>query len=368
MSNSLIRPEIINIPAYVPGARPANSKVWKLSSNELPFPPLPAVQAAVRETLGQLHRYPPMMAQDVGLALCEQQEQLGFPSGTLLPQNVVVGGASLTVIEAALQAVCRPGDEVVFGWRSFEAYPISAQATGAKARMVPLNHQHCQDVDTLIEAVTEKTRVLIVCVPNNPTGTILTQSQLRYLAKQLPPEIILVVDEAYYEFALYDQNGVKVSEPPSATSLLLERENIILLRTFSKAFGLAGIRIGWAATSAQLATAIYSVITPFSTTVASQVAALAALKCLPAVHQRVRWVCKERGRVLSGLADMGYEIPPSAANFIWIPLGEKSADFTRYCLENDLLVRGFADFGVRVTIGEAGANDAFLSVAKQYFG
>ncbi len=346
-----LRPEIAALPSYVPGARPARRQVYKLSSNELPFPPLPAVGAALADAGVDVNRYPDMYATDLTSAL---GDLLGVPA-----EKIVVGNGSVAVLAHVLEAVCRPGDEVLMAWRSFEAYPIAVPVAGATPVMVPVDEDGRHDLDAMARAITPRTRVVLVCSPNNPTGPALSQSELRAFLQTVPRDVLVVLDEAYLEF-------VRRPDPTDGVALLPEHKNLVVLRTFSKAYGLAGLRVGYAVARRRLAAGFRAASTPFGVNGLAQAAALAALTCQDLVAERVGQVVAERDRVRDALTGQGWSIPDPQGNFVWLALGRRAAAFAAAARDRGVLVRPFEDEGVRVSIGEPEANDLFLEIAGEW--
>lgn len=347
-----LRPAVEALPPYVPGARPAvGEKLWKLSSNENPYGPLPSVVDAITAAATTTNRYPDMYATDLVEALA------GFVG--VGADQVVVGNGSVAVLAHLLSAVVDAGDEVVFPWRSFEAYPIAVAVAGGRSVMVPLADGGRLDLPAMAAAVTERTRVVLVCTPNNPTGPVVHRDELEALLASVPSHVMVVIDEAYLEF-------VRDDSAPDGVDLLRRYENVVLLRTLSKAYGLAGLRVGYAVAHSRLAAGIRAVSTPFGVSHVAQQAALASLEPTAQAEllERVQAVVAERDRVEAALREQGWDLPESHANFVWFPLGEDTMACAAEARAAGVLVRPFAGEGLRVTIGEPEANDAFLAVAK----
>jgi histidinol-phosphate aminotransferase len=251
------------------------------------------------------------------------------------------------------------GDEIVFGWRAFEAYPIITAVAGGAAVRVPLTPDHVHDVDAMAAAVTDRTRLVFLCNPNNPTGTAVGGDELRRLADGIRDDVLLVIDEAYREY-------VDPAAVPDAFQLLGDRPNVAVTRTFSKAYALAGLRVGYCLASTEVATAVRKCQVPFSVSGLAQAAAIAALGETEEVARRAKLTVAERERVRAALLDAGFEVPPSQANFVWLPLGKRAADFAATCLEDNVVVRPFAGEGVRVTIGTEAENAQLLTAARRF--
>jgi histidinol-phosphate aminotransferase len=346
------RADIDSLPAYVPGQRPpAGRSAYKLSSNENPFPPSAAVLSAVADAAADLNRYPDMAAGALTAAIAAH---VGVDA-----DRVVVGNGSVAVLETVLQAACRPGDEVVHAWRSFEAYPIAVQVAGARSVPVPLREDAGHDLDAMADAITDRTRVVLVCTPNNPTGTVVRDDEMRAFLARVPREVLVVVDEAYVE---YNRDG----EAVDGLALAAEFKNVLVLRTFSKAYGLAGLRVGYAVARPRLARGLRTASTPFGVNALAQAAALAALREADAVAERCDTVVAERTRVLAALREMGWTVPESQGNFYWLDIARHSAAFAREAASGGAMVRAFDGDGVRVSVGEAEGNDVVLGVARDW--
>lgn len=349
-----LRAAVAALPAYVPGARPgAGAKLWKLSSNENPYPPLPSVLAAIADAAAEVNRYPDMFATALVEALAAH---VGVDA-----DQVVVGNGSVAVLGHVLQAVVEHGDEVVYPWRSFEAYPITVAVAGGTSVTVPVRPDGRLDLPAMAAAVTPCTRVVMVCTPNNPTGPVVHADELETFLAAVPRDVLVIVDEAYLEF-------VRDPQAPDGVDLLRRHPNVVLLRTLSKAYGLAGLRVGYAVAEPRVAAGIRAVSTPFGVSHVAQRAALASLE--PAAQaellERVDALVAERARVTAALAEQGWDLPETHANFVWFALGEDTVDRAAEAREAGVLVRPFAGDGMRVSIGEREANDAFLAVAARW--
>lgn len=341
------RAVVEQIPAYVPGARSPQADVHLLASNENPFPPLPSVLVAVQDAASRLNRYPDMFA-------VELTERLAARHG-LDASGIVAGTGSVAVLAYALQAFCEPGDEVVYAWRSFEAYPIVVRLQGATPVQVPLTADGRHDVEAMIAAVTDRTRAVILCSPNNPTGPALTHTEVSAVLAAVPPHVLVVLDEAYVEF-------VRTADPVDSRALLADHPNLVVLRTFSKAFGLAGLRVGYAATHPAIARALRTASTPFGVNHLAQVAAVASLEAEAELLERVDAVVGERDRISTGLRDQGWTVPDAQGNFVWLTTGERTAALAADARDAGVLVRPFAGDGLRISIGSPGAGDALLAL------
>ncbi len=344
------------IPAYTPG-RPAEPRegrpTYKLSSNETPLGPLPSVKAVLDEAAGAVNRYPDMACTALYDAV---SRRLDVPVTEL-----AAGTGSVAVLYHLIQALCEPGDEVVYAWRSFEAYPIAVAAAGASSVPVPLGPGARHDLEAMADAVGERTRVVLVCTPNNPTGPAVHADELEAFLDRVPEHVLVVVDAAYVEF-------VRDADAADGLAAYRERPNVAVLRTFSKAYGLAGLRVGYAVAHEPVAAAIRKVALPFGVSGVAQAAAVASLQPQAEAEllARVATVVEERERVVAGLARAGWEVPETQANFCWLPLGDDAVPFAAACEEAGVVVRPFAGDGVRVTVAEPDAGDVFLEVATAW--
>ena len=347
-----LRPVVAGLPAYIPGKRASGAeRAFKLSSNENPFPPLPGVLAAIADAAPEVNRYPDMYATELCGALARR---CGVD-----PARVVVGCGSVALLGHLLAVTCDPGDEVVYAWRSFEAYPIYVQLSGATAVRVPVADDGRLDLPAMAAAVTERTRVVLICSPNNPTGPAVRAAELEVLLDAVPPAVVVALDEAYVEF-------VRDPEAPDALAIAAARPNVVVLRTFSKAYGLAGLRVGYAVAEERLANALRIASTPFGVSNVAQRAALAALEEDDEAQERVDWIVAERDRVVAALRAQGWALPESQANFVWLPLGADTVARAQEAEVAGVIVRPFAGDGMRVTIGVVSANDLFLELAARW--
>ena len=352
----LTRADLEALPSYVPGRSPADlarelglPEAIKLASNEVPYGPLPGVVEAITEAAGGVHRYPDMGVVALRAALAERYD--------VAPERIATGCGSVALCEHLARATCLPGDEILYSWRSFEAYPIIAATTGATSVRVPNNPGHGHDLMAMAAAVTDRTRMVLVCNPNNPTGTSVRRADLDRFLDAVPDDVLVVLDEAYREF---------VTDPdvPDGLRVYGDRPNVVVLRTLSKAWGLAGLRVGFLVAQPEVAAAVRKVVTPFSTSAVAQAAALAALGQQEEVRRRCALVIAERDRLGEAVRKLGVDVPDSQANFIWLPLGERSAEFGAACESRGVIVRPFPGDGVRVTVGTPAENDAFLVAAE----
>jgi histidinol-phosphate aminotransferase len=348
------RPNVLAIPAYVPGKPPAHRPgftTYKLSSNENPYPPLPGVVEAATAAVAGMNRYPDMGCTGLYAALAAK---LGVPV-----EHLSAATGSVALIYQVLQAFCDPGDEVVYAWRSFEAYPIAVAAAAATSVQVPVTATGEHDLDAMAAAVTERTKVVLVCTPNNPTGPAVTQSALLRFLAAVPPHVVVVVDEAYLEF-------VRMDDAVDGLAAYAAHPNVVLTRTFSKAYGLAGFRVGYAVAHEPVAAALRAVSLPFGVSGVAQAAAVASLAAEPELLARVDSLVEERARVTDALREQGWRLPEAQGNFVWFPLGDRATEFAEAAGVAGVSVRPFAGDGVRASIGETEGNDRLLAIAATF--
>jgi histidinol-phosphate aminotransferase len=339
-------------PAYKPGRAPAAAKgeAHKLSSNESPYGPLPSVAEVIAEAGRGVNRYPDNGAEALIAALAER---FAVPAG-----HVGVGCGSVGVLKQLMEAVSEPGAEVLYAWRSFEAYPTLADLAGATSVRVPLRDE-AHDLAAMAAAITPNTRLILVCNPNNPTGTVARKEELAGFLDQVPEDCLIVLDEAYREY-------IRDVEVPDGTDLYRDRPNVAVLRTFSKAYGLAGLRVGFVIAHEPVAEAVRKTMLPFTVNSIAQAAAIASLNAEDELLERVETVVKERARVAEALRADGWNVPETEANFVWLRLGEHTTAFAAACDTSGIAVRPFAGEGARISIGTPQANDAFLAAAAAF--
>jgi histidinol-phosphate aminotransferase len=307
------------------------------------------VAQAISEAALNAHRYP-----DMGVV--EVRSRLAGRLG-VSPDRIAVGCGSVAVLEHVTKAVCAEGDEMLFSWRSFEAYPIIAAVCGATAVRVPNRPDHGHDLPAMAAAITPRTRLVMLCNPNNPTGMALRSDELDTFLEAVPPTTLVAIDEAYREF---------VTDPdvPDALARYGDRPNVVILRTMSKAWGMAGLRVGYLIGPPELAATVRKVITPFSVSAVAQAAALAALDAEDEMLRRVAQVVADRRELLADLRALRPDIPDTEANFVWLPLGDAATAFAASCEAAGVIVRPFAGDGVRVTVGTPAENQTFLAAAR----
>ncbi|MGO2152231.1 MAG: histidinol-phosphate transaminase [Microbacterium gubbeenense] len=341
-----IRPEIAALPPYKQG-RAASADGFKLSSNENPFDPLPGVLAAVAEA-SALNRYPDATSGRL-------REALGARYG-VGADEVVVGAGSVALLAAFIQAAAAPGDEVVYAWRSFEAYPGLVRVAGATSVEVPLAADGRHDLEAMAGAITDRTRCILVCTPNNPTGTAISSADVEAFLARVPNDVLVLLDEAYIEFGTDDEAVDGLAER------IYERHpNVVVLRTFSKAYGLAALRVGYAIGHTRVLDAARATQIPLSVTQQAEAAALASLEREAEVRDRVAVIADRRRRLVAGLRAAGWDVPDTQSNFVWLPTADPAhaAAFDAA----GLVVRPFPD-GIRISVGEEESLARVAEVAR----
>ena len=346
------RPILDQFIPYKPGqtASARDGRSFKLSSNESPFGPLPSVVKVIAEAAGQVNRYPDDGAAELTEAI---SARFGVPAS-----HVAVGCGSVGLTQQLLETVGEPGAEVLYAWRSFESYPVLSDLAGATSVRVPLRDE-AHNLPAMADAITDRTRLIFVCNPNNPTGTVVHRAELEEFLGRVPEDCLVVLDEAYSEY-------VRDADVPDGLRLYRDRANLAVLRTFSKAYGLAGLRVGFMVAHEHVAAAVRKTKLPFTVNALAQAAAIASLEAEAELLERVEAVVKERDRVRGELQGQGWTVPPTEANFVWLRLGDDTADFAEACDRTGVSVRPLGADGARVSIGDRDANDALLAVARAY--
>jgi histidinol-phosphate aminotransferase len=349
--------KVRRIPVYpAADAYAMEGPIAMLASNESPYPPVPAVQEAVAKVLGGLNRYPDPSNAALRRKLSDRH---GVPAN-----RIAIGNGSCDVLLAAGEALLEPGAELVYAWPAFSVYPHLAAASGARAIEVPLDADNRHDLDAMAREITVATRLVIVCNPNNPTSTALPLDEIADFVKRVPRHVCVILDEAYVEFNI-------LQDPQDSVDLLAKHPNLVLLRTFSKIYGLCGLRVGYGlAGSEEFRTAVDQVRQPFFCNAAAQAAALEALNHQDEVTRRVERNLAERIGLEEGLRELGLEPAESQANFVWFDLGEDrdEAEVVRGLAERGVLVRAGAALGregaLRVTVGTQAENERFLEALR----
>ncbi|WP_168582497.1 histidinol-phosphate transaminase [Gephyromycinifex aptenodytis] len=342
------------VPAYKPGKPPTRVEgvtPYKMSSNENPFPPLPGVVEVVAAAAAEMNRYPDMATTALRARIAEH---VGVS-----PQEIVTGTGSTGVLGYLVTATCEAGDEVIYAWRSFEAYPILVALSGARSVQVPLTAGEGHDLPAMAEAITANTRLILVCNPNNPTGTAISARELEDFLAQVPPHVLVVLDEAYVEFCTDEDR-------PDGLEFYRDHPNLVVLRTFSKAYGLAGMRVGYAIAHPPVADVLRKCVLPFGVSDMASRAAIASLDARDELLERVATLVAERERLAAELVAQGWDVPHTQANFVWLPLREHASAFAAAAEAEGLSVRAFEGEGVRCSIDAPEANERLLRVAGAF--
>lgn len=328
-----------------------DGELVKLASNETPWPPIPAVIEKAQEQLATLNRYPDPEKSALRSAIAERSD--------LSPARVAVGNGSCEILLAAAEALLEPGAELVYAWPSFSMYPQLAAQSGARAVTVPVDAAGRHDLEAMAREVTAATRLVLVCNPNNPTATALPVNEIDAFLADLPRNVAVILDEAYVEFST-------LQDPDDSLDLLKRHPNLVVLRTFSKIYGLCGLRAGYALGSEDFRLAVDRVRQPFSVNALAQAAAAEAIRHQDEVERRLEQTVVERVYLESELAGRGLETTESQANFSWVALGDRDEAAVMTGLsERGVIVRAGAALGeegrLRVTYGTRRENDRFLA-------
>ncbi|MDH5572007.1 MAG: histidinol-phosphate transaminase [Gammaproteobacteria bacterium] len=329
----------------------------KLASNENPLGPSPKALDAIRGGLADLARYPDGNGFALKLALSDRLQ--------VAINQITLGNGSNDILEFLARAFISENDEVIFSQHAFAVYPIVTQAVGGKAVVVPaVDWGH--DLNAMLESITDKTRLIFIANPNNPTGTWLTGNAIQTFLKQVPAKVIVVLDEAYYEYAIDPILGANGYH--SAMDLLAEHPNLVVARTFSKAYGLAGLRIGYGVSNSAIADILNRVRQPFNVNSLALLAAEAALGDESHIVKSVKINAEGMQMLIAAFAEMGLDYIPSVGNFICVKVG-KAADIYQALLREGVIVRPVANYEMpeylRITIGSADENIRFISTLKK---
>ncbi|TWD54065.1 histidinol-phosphate aminotransferase [Arthrobacter sp. AG367] len=345
-----LRGAVAGLPSYVPGRRGTGADIAALASNENHYEPLPAAVAAVGEAAGRMNRYPDMAA-------VELRERLARHLG-VTAEEVAVGPGSVGVLQQIITGLCDAGDEVVFAWRSFEAYPILVELAGARAVRIPLDDAEGHHLEAMAAAVTDRTKVVLLCTPNNPTGVPISHDRLESFLQSVRSDVLVVIDEAYVEYA---------DAGPDSLALYRRYPNVCILRTFSKAYGLAGLRVGYALAAPAIAEGLRRTALPFGVSALAQKAAIASLDAGEEMEARASAVKQERARMAAELAAQGWKPQPSQGNFLWIRAdGELLATLVDAFDAAGVLVRAYQGDGVRITVADPASNNRVLRLLEAH--
>ena len=321
----------------------------KLASNENPYAPIPAVLEAAAAATKDANRYADHRATELRRRLAQW---VGVE-----PAQVTVGCGSVGLLQQLCLTYVDPGDEVVFPWPSFEAYPVYTKMMNGVAVNPPLV-DHEFDMDAVTAAVTQKTKLVLLATPNNPTGTAISTKQIKQLLERIPSNVVVLIDEAYREFA-----DPVLGDPIS--DLLPHHRNLIVTRTFSKAYGLAGLRVGYAISDPEILVELDKILLAFAVNAAGQAAAIATLDVLDEYEPRIQKLLKERSRLVEALTAMGHTLPDAQANFVYLPLGERTEKVCLQLEQQGVVTRPFPGAGLRITVGTPSENDRFLGALDE---
>lgn len=322
----------------------------RMSSNENPYPPPQRVQEAVAAAAALANQRPDDMCRDLSAAIARKY--------SVPVEHVLVVPGSAAFLSMLVTTQCRGQGEVLHAWPSFELYPFLAQTAGIKAVPVPLA-DHVHDVDSMVQAATADTRVAVLCNPNNPTGTTLSAAEIQRFLNGIPKDTTVVIDEAYREFAAADL--------PDGIDFYRTDERVCVVRSFSKAYGLFGLRVGYVVAHEPLRSTLALALRSFTVNGVGQAAALAAVEAEDEMRQRCADIIGERDRMRAALLAQGWQVPRSEANFVWLPMDSDAVEpFVDFCAERGALVHGFAGWGVRVSVADSVSNSALIDIADQF--
>ncbi|MDQ1554493.1 MAG: histidinol-phosphate aminotransferase [Microbacteriaceae bacterium] len=343
-----LRPEVLALVGYKQG-KPADTDAFKLSSNENPFEPIPEVLKAIADS-SNVNRYP-------DAAGTQLRDRLAARFG-VTRDEVHLGAGSVSILAQLIQAAAGAGDEVIYAWRSFEAYPGLVTVAGATSVLVPTTADARHDLPAMLAAITDRTRVIIVCSPNNPTSTIVTKDEFATFMREVPSDILVILDEAYIEFVT-DETAVDGRE------LSRVYPNLVVARTFSKAYGLAGLRIGYAIGPEYILDAARTAAIPLSVTDTAQRAALVSLDHEKVLLERVGRLSALRDEVWTALLEQGWDVPRPHGNFVWLATGQATERAVEVFAAAGVVVRPLYPEGIRVSIGESHSVEKLLKAAAE---
>ena len=346
-----LRAGIQTVDQYVPGRRAGagdGTPLVGLASNECPYPPFPSVLEALGQASAGSNRYAAAFAEPLREVIAERWR---------MPVDRVVAGSGLmTICTHVLLATCDPGSEVVYAWPSFVGYPLMTSTAGARGVPVPVTPEGRHDLAAMLDAITPRTRVVFVCNPNNPTGTVLATTEIEDFLSEVRDDVLVVLDEAYAEFS-------EECSDEESRRLLASHPQLLLGRTFSKAYGLAGLRAGYALASSEVASIVQSML-PFNVGAPAMAGAVAALAEQELLTERIAEVCAERSRVIEAARMAGLDLPESHGNFIWLPTAAHAARLDTLFESHRILSRLLPPFGVRVTLGTQQQNSRLIEALR----
>jgi len=352
MTIGLPRNALASLALYKPGksaaaaeAQHGISNAIKLASNENPYPTAPSVVAAIAKAATGLNRYPDNLTTKLRDAISDWI--------SVDASNIAVGPGSVALLQQLTMAYLDPGDQVAYPWISFEAYPITVNMMAGESVLVDLVDL-AFDLNAVAAAIGDRTKLVFLATPNNPTGTAVSTTEIAAFLADVPEHVVVVVDEAYREFA-------DPAFGDSVHDLVQHHSNVVVCRTFSKAYGLAGLRAGYAVAQPDLIDVINKVMIPFANNSLAQVAAIAAIKAVDEIQPSIDTIIAERARVTQILREHGYDVMDSQANFVWLPLGDETVEVHTNLEQLGIICRPFAGHGIRVTIGTPEENDRFCT-------
>lgn len=344
-----LRPEVLRVNAYRQGVT-APKDGFKLSSNENPFGPLPSVRERVSQA-SDYNRYADASMLPLRTALAKK-----FEVGV---GEVHVGAGSVSILYQLIHAAAGSGEEYIHAWPSFEAYPGLGIAAGSVAKPVPLTSEQTHDLGAMAEAITERTRAIILCTPNNPTGPVIKRAAFEDFMARVPQDVLVILDEAYREFVTTD-------DAVFGEDVIHRYPQLVLLRTFSKAYGLAGLRIGYAIGNETILNAARAVSIPLSVTAVAHEGALASLEAEAELTERIVFIAAQRDALLAELRGLGYSVADSQGNFVWLNLGDEATAFADFFASEGVVVRPFAGSGVRISVGEPESIPRVIELASRF--
>jgi histidinol-phosphate aminotransferase len=351
------RPAVEHMPAYRPGKAAAQAEAEhgitnaiKLASNENPLPTIESIVAAVTAAAAGANRYADHRATAV-------RERLSTWLSVGV-EHITVGAGSVGLLQQLFLTYVDPGDEVVYPWRSFEVYPVYTQLMAGVGVTTPLDADHAFDLDAVAAAVTDRTKLVLLATPNNPTGTALSTADMATLLDGISPATIVVIDEAYREFL-----DPSLGDP--VRDLIPRYRNVVVTRTFSKAQGMAGIRAGYAIADPDVIASIDKTLFPFAVSALAQAGAIAAIDAEAEISERVANILSERARVIAVLGTAGWKLPDAQANFVYLPIGERTDEIYLELERRGVVTRPFSNEGIRVTISTPEENDRFLDTLAE---
>ena len=347
-----LRAALAEVPAYKPGKPPAEVpglQPYKLSSNEHFLPPLPEVVEALTDIPNPAQYPDPTASTLIG----ELANYLQVPE-----DHVTVGAGGAEVLTALAHITLEAGTEAIYPWPSFELYPQASAVNAAEQKPIALTPEFKHDLPAMAQAVSERTRLMLLCSPNNPTGPSISTDDFEAFMAQVPSDVLVVLDEAYWEFN---------TDPTAIDGLaaMKKYDNLVLVRTFSKAHALAGFRIGYAVGNPQVISTLRKALVPFGVTQPSQNAAIASLRNVDQVVARAQSIATARDEFADALRAQGWYVPEAQANFVWLPLGDLSTALEEACLAQSLAVRNLIE-GVRISVGPPEGMQRILKVAADF--